>query len=366
MKKIQLLIIMFACMFQAAAYAQREPYAVLDNGTLTFYYGSDKPAGAYSLNFKYQPEWESVGQQIRKVVFDNSFSDCRLTTCDYLFHSLSNLTTIEGMRKNLNTSQVGSMKSMFSGCKSLTSLDLSNFNTSKVKDMGDMFRDCKSLTSLDLSSFDTRNVTRMNHMFIDCSGLKSINLSSFRTPNVIVMRHMFNGCTSLTSLDLSRFDTENVVDMAKMFYNCTNLSELRISQFNTKNVKGMREMFANCKSLQTLDLANFDTQQVEVIYDMFSGCSSLMTIYVASDWDTKAVEQDENLFNGCILLTGGNGTKYNASNTSKSYARIDGGTYSPGYFTKVEVRQPPKKLGAILNKNKFVEDMKRYYNTHSN
>ena len=65
----------------------------------------------------------------------------------------------------LRTDKITSMKSMFSGCSSLTSLDLSNFNTSNITNMEYMFQDCYKLTSLDLSSFDFTNVTSYNNMF---------------------------------------------------------------------------------------------------------------------------------------------------------------------------------------------------------
>ena len=39
------------------------------------------------------------------------------------------------------------------------------------------------------------------------------------------------------------------------------------------------------------------------------------------------------MFNNSKKLVGGNGTVYSHSYTDKTYARIDGGTSSPGYFT---------------------------------
>ena len=60
---------------------------------------------------------------------------------------------------------------MFSSCKSLSSLDLSNFNTQNVTSMGYMFSGCKSLLSIDLSNFNTQNVTSMESMFSDCNSL---------------------------------------------------------------------------------------------------------------------------------------------------------------------------------------------------
>jgi surface protein len=57
------------------------------------------------------------------------------------------------------------MHGMFSGCSSLTSLDLSNFNTSNVKDLSYMFYNCSSLTSLNLSNFNTNNVVNIMLIF---------------------------------------------------------------------------------------------------------------------------------------------------------------------------------------------------------
>ena len=39
------------------------------------------------------------------------------------------------------------------------------------------------------------------------------------------------------------------------------------------------------------------------------------------------------MFKNSSKLVGESGTKYNSSNVNKTYARIDGGTSSPGYFT---------------------------------
>ena len=41
---------------------------------------------------------------------------------------------------------------MFSGCKSLTNIGLSNFNTQNVTDMSFMFKECYSLANIYLSN----------------------------------------------------------------------------------------------------------------------------------------------------------------------------------------------------------------------
>ena len=67
------------------------------------------------------------------------------------------------------------MSSVFRGCSSLISLNLSNFNTNNVKDISYMFFGCSSLTSLNLSNFNTNNVIAMNHMFYSISKNCKIN-----------------------------------------------------------------------------------------------------------------------------------------------------------------------------------------------
>lgn len=97
-----------------------------------------------------------------------------------------------------------SMATMFSGCTSLTSLDLSALDTSNVTVMYYMFNGCTALTSLDLSNFDTSKVTAMDSMFNGCSSLATLDLSSFDTSNVTVMDYMFNKCTSLRYITLGK------------------------------------------------------------------------------------------------------------------------------------------------------------------
>jgi surface protein len=112
---------------------------------------------------------------------------------------------------------------MFSGCESLTSLDLSSFDTSNVTNMEGMFSGCSNLTSLDLSSFDTSNVTKMVQMFAGCESLTSLDISSFNTSKVTNMQYMFRNCGSLTSLDLSSFDMSNVKFLDNMLVGTDNM-----------------------------------------------------------------------------------------------------------------------------------------------
>ena len=201
-----------------------------------------------------------------------------------IFMNFKNLTQIN-FNNNFNTSKVTNMTSMFSGCSSLSSLDLSSFNTVNVPNMERMFYYCKSLTSIDLSNFNTANVTTMKHMFWACSSLTSLNLNNFNTTNVTNMYCMFSNCRSLTSLDLSDFNTSKVTNMQNMFSGCSSLTSLDLSSFNTSNVTNMSGMFKNCKKLQTqINIMNAGTTSYS---DMFNGALTDPDAYVIIGYTTE-------------------------------------------------------------------------------
>ena len=243
----------------------------------------------------------------------SSFNTANVTKMGNMFAQCSSLTSLD--LSSFNTSNVRSMSEMFYYCPSLTSLDLSSFNTANVTSMSSMFQVCKSLTNLDLSSFNTTNVTTMNGMFSDCSSLTSLDLSSFNTTNVTNMWCMFSGCSSLTSLDLSNFNTANVIDMFGMFRKCSSLTSLGLSSFNTANVTNMGSMFSSCSSLTSLDLSSFNTSNVTDMQLMFDGCSSLTSLDLSS-FNTAKVINISYMFSGCdklqteITITGTSITNY--------------------------------------------------------
>ena len=347
-----------------------EPYGVLKDSTLTFYYDNNKnvrEGEVYEIKNEYSyiaPLWKD---KMNKVIFDKSFSNFFPVSTNSWFFSCSSLQEIENIQY-LNTSNVTDMRCMFCDCRALASLDVSCFNTSNVTDMVSMFSGCSSLTSLDLSNFNTSNVTNMVFMFsgcnsltsLDCSNfvlkgkagnlglfeglsnLKTLNLKNVNTSQATTMTNMFRGCSSLTSLDLSSFNTTNVMYMASMFADCSSLTSLDLSNFNTSNVTNMASMFSGCSSLTNLDLSSFKLADC-YIGRIFRNCSSLRTIY-ANDWGNGG---NSGAFSGCDNLAGEQGTKIGRNyyydkwgnycfyicGTDGIYARIDGGKDRPGLFT---------------------------------
>ena len=297
---------------QAAQAQSKEAYVVKssDKKTLTFYYddqkssrtgsnvwGIEETKGYGNTYPAWSGTWNRPDSEVTTAVFDASFKNYLPQSTEIWFVELRKLRKIEGLT-NLNTSEVTTMRGMFYGCWSLTSLNLSNFKTENVQDMREMFWDCASLTSLDLSNLNTENVQYMNSMFY--------------------------GCQSLTSLDLSNFKTENVQDMGYMFYGCKSLTSLNLSNFKTENVQNMSSMFRGCSSLTSLNLSNFKTENVQNMSSMFYGCNSLQNIYCNNTWTCS---QSWRMFSGCTNLKGA--VVYNSSKVDASMANPE-----TGYFTK--------------------------------
>ncbi len=404
---------------KGAAAWNKTAYAILKNGTLTFYYRGSVPNGAYIIHGgKSTQDWCPAAPTIKKVVFDVSFRSFRPNTCYEWFAQCGSLTEIAGMKENLNTESVVNMGAMFYGCCSLKDLDLSGFKTQNVNTMHSMFVGCVSLENIDLSSFDTRNVNDMALMFEGCKNLQNIILDGFDTHNVKNMSRMFCGCKKLLAVDVSDFNTSNCenmsymfaesgidhVDLSKfttesvahlsgyygfemltgmfegcenlksldlssfhgakyspgMFFGCTNLRKIKLfspknSEFGdyTDTGNDLSGLFAGCANLRELDLTSFKKPDApRSMKYMFANCTQLKTIYASADWDfqyvftldsgssieDKTVEYQHNftgIFQNCINLRGGKGTKWESENQSNEmYLTIDGGAAAPGYFTK--------------------------------
>ena len=280
--------------FRDKAYANR-PWVKYADGTLTFRCGYKKILGEneYELNSgEEKPKWYTHNSKISKVVFEASFANARPTSCYAWFQNFKNLTQIAGI-ENLNTENVTSMRDMFNGCSSLTSLDLTNFNTAKVTDM----------------------------------------------------KLLFANCSALESLDLSMFNTENVTSMPSMFNGATNLKTLNVSNFNTEKVNNMGHMFANCPNLTSLDLSSFNTKGVEYVDNIFKNCSNLTTIYASENFAFgSGLKNGADMFLGCDKLKGF--IEY-SKNTDTDKNNSEFANYKTGYFTKLVGKNGDEKIGAV-------------------
>lgn len=204
-----------------------EDYAVLKDGTLTFYYDDNKGSrdgSVYSVSAQlstFKPDWGK--SEVKKVSFDKSFANYKIPTCAAMFSLCSELLEIECL-SNLNTADVDDMSYMFWGCNKLENIDLSSLNTEYVVTMESMFSGCTHLKELNLSGFNTRNLSSMEAMFKSCESIEQLDLGSFNTSYVKTMEKMFEFCYNLKTIYVGEgWSTENVSKGNSMFFLCEKL-----------------------------------------------------------------------------------------------------------------------------------------------
>ena len=140
--------------------------------------------------------------------------------------------------------------SLFSRDASLVKLYI--LSSTGIDNMENMFPAC-TFTDVSFFNFDTSKVTNMQSMFSGCESLKSLDLSNFNTDKVTDMSNMFNGCKSLENLKLGdNFKSDKVTTVKSMFNMCNNLVELDFNKFNINKftqVKQRRNLISGCNSL---------------------------------------------------------------------------------------------------------------------
>ena len=169
----------------------------------------------------------------------------------------------------------------FSGCSSLTSINL----PSSITSLGDYcFDRCSSLTSINLPS----SITSLgDECFSNCSSLTSIILPSSITS---LGDGCFSGCSSLTSINLP----SSITSLGyHCFYHCYSLTSINLPSSITSLGDGC---FYYCYSLISINLPSSITS---LGYQCFYYCYSLASIELPS----ALTSLGEDCFKGCSLLT---------------------------------------------------------------
>ena len=295
----------------------------------------------------------------------SSFNTAETSFMDYMFIDCTNLKTIY-VGNGWSTAKVGKSENMFSNCTSLkggkgTTYDESHVDatyarvdggtsnpgylTAVTKAYAIYTSENKTLTFYndDQFAFRTGTIYDLNSdtdynapdWYQDGTHVSLTQVvfdPSFADARPTTTYMWFYNMYSLQSITgLNYLNTSKVTRMANMFWGCK-LTSLDLSSFNTSKVTDMSSMFENSQ-LTSLDLSSFNTSKVTDMGYMFEYCRNLRTIYVGSGWNTAAVTESGYMFYYCNSLEGGQGTTYDGSHVDKTYARIDGGTSTPGYFT---------------------------------
>ena len=278
---------------------------------------------------------------IKKVIIAN---DIEPLTCEYFFANLSGVTTIEGL-SHLKLTKCKSIKGLFYGCKALTSISgLADWgsNVEHIEDMSSMFNGCESLTSVDLSRWGNNGYRKLKvkdvkSMFYYCKALTSVNLKNFNSPDLADLSYMFWKCTSLTEVDLSSLNTSGISSANPKAYNsmfegCTSLKKVNLKGLS---MKGQTEFnpFYNNSSLEELDLSTLNTEDMESV-PWFKGCSNLRKLVLGTNFKVNKIRYtNSNKFEGVnglsvITPTASMSAIRNAFVTYGGFKVPDTGTFS--------------------------------------
>ena len=258
----------------------------------------------------------------------SNFDTSNVTNMNSMFYN-SNALELKGLDK-INTSKVVNMGGMFSG-SNFEKVDLSNLDTSNVVNMSGTFSRLDMSKVIGLNKINYSKVTDMSNIF---SGIKADKFSfdGIDTSNVENMGYMFQYAT-INDLDLDSLDVSKCEDLIYMFYH-SYIKNIDFSGVNLNSITNTGSMFYY-STVEVIDLSTFDTSAGAFMENMFLDCKNLKTIY-ASDKFTVNSSKDHfsDMFKGCTSLVGGKGTVFDSTKVNNEYARIDGGTSNPGYFTQ--------------------------------
>ncbi len=318
------------------------------------------------------------------------FNTTSVTDMGYMFYNCVKLDLKE-LAEDLDTRNVTDMENMFYNCKKLTSIDINqrgyDWAKDKLTNVASMFADCSNLKTIycneNWEQFSA--ITTGFNMFAGCSGIVGGNGTTYNSGKInLTMAHpdnsgnpgyftgkettqnqlygvmigtvfnirydkqqtIYSGISNISDLS---YDDANKVTSVKIepsvknakfystaywFCSMPNLTTIEgLENIPWGQINDASSMFADDTKLTTLDLRKVNLTGTKCD-NMFANCKALTTIYSDDDYSTT-LKSSGSMFYGCTSLKGNRNTAYSQYHVDGSYARPDGGTSAPGYFTGV-------------------------------
>ncbi|MGM9820441.1 MAG: leucine-rich repeat protein [Candidatus Onthomorpha sp.] len=271
----RLITMVAICMLSLNAMAYDFSYTY-QGKTLRYDITSSNTVAVTYYSYSYNNNYVSADVVIPSSVTNNGTTYSVTSIGGNAFSGCSSLTSV-----NIPNSVTSIGNSAFSGCSSLTSVNIPNSVTS----IGNYaFVGCSSLTSVTIPN----SVTSIgNSAFSGCSSLTSVNIPNSVTS---IGNSAFSGCSSLTSVNIPNSVT-SIGNYA--FVGCSSLTSVTIP--NSVTTIGS-SAFYNCSSLTSVIIGNSVT---EIGSSAFYNCSSLTSVIIGN----SVTSIGEDAFSGCSSLT---------------------------------------------------------------
>lgn len=216
-----------------------------------------------------------------------------------------------------------SVRSMFGGCSSLTSIPERLFANPKLDKTRPQatFSACSSLESIPGKIFETFTDAEIAHnVFAGCSSLTSIPQNLFITCNSLrALASGFEGCSSLISIPENLFiGCPELHNLTTCFSRCSSLVNIPSSLFSPLVLDGINRIFSYCTSLESIPDGLFSGQAAlpqaigcfyncssltSVPANLFHGCGSITTFSSVFYGCSSLTEISSSAFSGCISVT---------------------------------------------------------------
>ena len=302
------------------------------HGAVSETYGAAPDGASWSATSKVP--WYGAKASAKSVEFGSRTYPASMRFWFYQFTALTKVDVA-----NLDISNNQSIKQCFSGCSSLSDIDLSGWTDAgtHLLNMEEAFYGCSSLTTLNVKAWKCTKVQTMKKAFGGCSSLTELDFSTWNVgtnKNFTSLEETFSECMALTKLDLSGIKPTKLTTLIKAFYKTNKVTEINLTGWSgTLTGKALENTFSNCSKVESLDLSGFSFSGVTTCQNLFRQCVSLKTVYASASQDWSAIGTSTDMFYNCVSLVGGNGTAFDATNPlDKTYAVIDAAG-TPGYFT---------------------------------
>jgi surface protein len=200
------------------------------NTSLDHTFAQNNTSGAVLTSIVFPSNWNTVSCTTAAGCFDNctalssldlsSWDTSNIVDYSFMFHSNTSLTTITGLDK-FDMSKGYNLGAMFSGCNNLVFPDLTAWSLINAGSIDSMFSACKKLTSFCNES--TMHPAATGSIFAYCNNLEKVNLpylsmdgiaygpwgifyQCFKLHTIILGEAFGRAATSMT-LDLSQTGT---------------------------------------------------------------------------------------------------------------------------------------------------------------
>ena len=184
--------------------------------------------------------------------------------------------------QGLDTSNLTSCANMFYNCKNITKADMSGWDLSNVTTMGSCFAQDTALKEVVFPTTKSNKITSVAGMFSMCKGLTRLDLSNFEITGLREISSCFRENTNLEYLNLSGWHGE--LTSVNYFLNwCSKLKFLDIRNLSFKKITTDYTYTFNQVPKDCLIIVKDDTEKTIVSGNLGATLTNVKTIaeYIA-------------------------------------------------------------------------------------